>query len=194
MAQWRTAILFEAYFKHGGPQRVCVVFLFFFSSFALSLLLLLRESLFVYMRAIGCFWFFWVGEGGGRSQQIAAEKVLEAGMSVISARSLNAGRRARCFCLRRAADLCDSARGRRRGLKSLAVPGIAVMSLQLVSAEEQSTGGQSTRLAARPARLFFFFCVAIIGIYGCVSVEWIIWRHECVWRRGVGVWSRSFCF
>lgn len=37
--------------------------------------------------------------------------------------------------------ICDSARGRRRRLKSLVVPEIIVMSLQLVSAEEQSSGG-----------------------------------------------------
>lgn len=48
---------------------------------------------------------------------------------------------------------CDSPRGRRRRLKSLVVPEIIVMSLQLVSVEEQSTGRHSTRLAVRPARL-----------------------------------------
>lgn len=63
-------------------------------------------------------------------------------------------------------------------LKSLVVPEIIVMSLQLVSVEEQSTGRHSTRLPMRSARLLR----AIIGIYSCASVEWIIWRHECVWR------------
>lgn len=56
-------ILFEAYFKHGGPQRVVGCFFFLPPSFALSLLLL-RESLFVYTRGIGRGFFFF-GEGGG---------------------------------------------------------------------------------------------------------------------------------
>ena len=106
--------------------------------FIICFISLLRESLFVYMRGD---WRF-----GDLSK--LQQKVLQMGMTVISM-LLNVERSPDVFVY--AGQLiCDSVRGWTAGrLKSLVVPEIIIMSLELVSVEEQSMRRQVDTL--RPA-------------------------------------------
>ena len=99
--------------------------------FIICFISLLRESLFVYMRGIGRF--------GDLSK--LQQKVLQMGMTVISM-LLNVERSPNVFVYVGQL-ICDWVRGRPTGrLKSLVMPEIIIMSLQLVSVEEQSTQRQ----------------------------------------------------
>lgn len=121
--------------------------------FIICFISLLCESLFVYMRGIGRF--------GDLSK--LQQKVLQMGMSVISM-LFNVERSPNVFVYVGQL-ICDSVRGRPTGrLKSLVMPEIIIMSLQLVSVEEQSMQRQvDTLTPAYAARLCVSFC-----IYSCV--------------------------
>lgn len=78
--------------------------------------------------------------------------------------------------------ICDSARGRPRRRQVKITCRARDHRDELTIGQRRGTiDGQTLHAPARRGRRDFFLR-AIIGIYSCVSVEWIIWRHECVWR------------
>lgn len=146
------------------PQRVphsaCVYFIICFISFLPSFFFFSpHQSLFT-----------WEGLEVWWSEQIAAESTSD-GMTVISM-LLNVERSPNVFVY--AGQLiCDSVRGRPTGrLKSLVMPEIIIMSLQLVNAEKQSMRRQvDTPQSGYAGRFCMQFCV-----YRRVFPEWIIWK------------------